>query len=140
MSKDKSLIPIGMYCYKFDHLYDGPKLDSGAIPVVPCPFDTYKELNGVSVPYCSYLEKLGWKNSWKEEEWEKLIEHFGDEDKVFEALKLDLLWDACKECGENYEEDFNIDLKTEEGKKKMQDLDDAWIKRIKSLTNFVNNK
>lgn len=124
-----------MYCYKFDHLYNGPELEPGAIPIVSCPYDTYKEINGVEVPYCSYLESLGWKNGWKDGEWEKLIEHFGSEDKVFEALELDLLWDACKECGENYEEDLGIDLETEEGRMKSDELDTLWIMKIKELKN-----
>ncbi len=133
--KDKSLIPIGHYCYKHDVLYDGPKLEDGSIPIVSCPYDSYKKIAGVSVPYCSFLEMLGWSNNWEQEEYEKLEKHFGGEDATFEALELDLLWDSCKECGENHEEDFDIDLDTKEGVAKLEKLDKEWMIKVKKLRN-----
>jgi hypothetical protein len=134
MEKDKKLIPLGVYCYRPDYLYIGEEREPWEFPIVYCPYYTHKEINGVSVPYCSYLEKLGWSNSWKDdEEWKKLIEHFGSESKTLDALELDLLWDACKECGENDEEDFGIDMETEEGRNQIDEIDMLWLIEVKGL-------
>lgn len=136
MKKDKTLIPIGHYCYHIDYLYGGKDLKQGEIPIVTCPYSTYKGINNVNVPYCSYIDSLGWKNGFTDEEYNKLIEHYGSEDNVFEALELDLLWDQCKCCGENYDEDLGFTdevLKTKKGQKEYKQFINDWIVRIKEI-------
>lgn len=137
MKKDKSLIPIGQYCYRIDTLYDGPKIEDGGIPTVNCPYQKYKKYKntGVSLPYCAYLEEYGWSNNMTNEEFDKLVEHFGSEDKTFDAFPMDLLWDSCKECGENHEEDFINGERNDENVKKINDLSEKWIIKIKKLNN-----
>jgi len=132
--KDTSLIPIGHYCYKFDNLYEGEVMP-GHYPTVNCPYGGYKDLHGVSMPYCSFLEEYGDDNNLSNEGYKKLIAHFKTDEAMWEVLKLDLLWDSCKECGENYEEDFNIDRDSKEDQIKLNELDEAWIKKIKKLRN-----
>lgn len=136
LEKDTSLIPIGHYCYHLDNSYDGPKIEEYSFPIVSCPYDSYKNINGVNVPYCAYLEKSGCKNGWKDGEFEKLIEYFGSEDAVYDNLPLDLLWDSCKECGENYEEDFGLsydELETIDGQEKYNKIVNDWINKVKKL-------
>lgn len=102
MDKDISLIPEGMYCYKFDLLEpDRCSNEPGAIPTVSCPYSSYKKINGVNIPWCDFLEAGGLPNGGKEGDFEKLVEYYGSEDAVFDNLTLDLLFDDCKECGEN---------------------------------------
>ncbi len=104
MKKDKDLIPKGHYCYVID--YDNFNGDfSGDVPIIECPYREHREIVGVSLPYCAYLEKFGWQNNLEDGEFDKLVQHFGSVDAAFNNLPLDLLWDSCKECGENYDED-----------------------------------
>jgi len=119
--KDKTLIPKGQYCYVLDITVQRDK-DKFSIPIVRCPYSTSKELNGVQVPWCSYLKSGGVSNNWSKEEWDKIIEYFGSENNVFDHLDADLLWDDCKECGVN---DDNEELPRTELI--------AWINRIKEL-------
>lgn len=135
-NKDKSLIPFGHYCYHIDRSYDGEGLTPMSVPIVTCPYRGYKEVNGVNVPYCSYLDSLGWKNGFTDDEFNKLIDFYGSEDKVFDALELDLLWDGCKCCGENYEEDLFPDdpmLELEENQVKYREIIDEWLIKVKKL-------
>ena len=118
--KDKTLIPTGRYCYKFDDQYDGQKLKEGTVPTVYCPYGTTKEFFGVNICWCEYLEKGGLDNHMLDEDFNKLVEGYGSEDKVFEKFDLDLLWDGVKECGGNN----NEEEKTETTE---------WIKKIKKL-------
>lgn len=97
---DKSQIPKGQYCYEIDPFGD-PDLHGGETPIKHCPFSTYKTINGVNVPWCSYLNQGGISNNTSDEEYEKLIDYYGIEEKLDEELPLDLLWDSVKECGEN---------------------------------------
>lgn len=136
--KDTSLIPIGHYCYRRDIFYDGSKLKPGQIAIVTCPYSTYKNINGIDVPYCAYLERLGWDNKFTEMDMKKLVQHFGSEDAVFDKLNLDLLWDSCKECGENYDEDFGFtdeEFQTKEGKERYNKIVEDWLIKIKKLEN-----
>jgi len=97
-------IPIGHYCYTIDYdNYDSAHPD--ITPIIECPYKGIIEINGVSLPHCSYLNKAGMRNNIEDDDFEKLVHHFGSIDEVFNNLPLDLLWDGCKECGENYEED-----------------------------------
>ena len=100
---DISKIPKGHYCYEQDPFGD-PDLNGGEMPVISCPYSTYKEINGINVPWCSFLDKGGVGNI-EDEEFDKLEKHYGSVDKVWEALPLDHLWDSVKECGENVDYD-----------------------------------
>jgi hypothetical protein len=75
--KDTSVIPEGAYCYTIA----GP-LKDGRLPIKKCPYWSIdsrrpKQENG----YCSFLGKGDWE------------------------LSIGLLWDQCKECGENWGDD-----------------------------------
>ena len=92
--KDKSLIPTGPYCYTY---VDGK--------FQYCPFFTNIEDEGVSLPFCNYLEMGGIDNEASEESFDILEKKYGSADAVFEKYPLMLLWDSVKECGENDEYD-----------------------------------
>ena len=94
----EGLIPPGPYCYVIDITKPKQPEEDGA-PVVYCPHFTNKEFNGVNVPWCNFVNKGGTSNNHNDEDWAKLVEKFGSDDNVFDFLPLDLLWDACKECG-----------------------------------------
>ena len=54
----------------------------------------------------NYLDLGGMDNGWKEMEWDKINKHykkFKNPTQLHDELPLDLLWDDCKECGENLE-------------------------------------
>lgn len=122
MEKDTSLIPQGVYCYKFDYLEPNRcSNEPGAIPTVSCPYSSYKEINGATVYWCDFLDKGGLPNGMPTGHFDKLVEHFGSEDAVFESLPLDLLFDDCKECCEN--DDWELEETEEEIIE--------WIKRVK---------
>lgn len=122
--KDNSLIPNGAYCYHFDLTFDG-KSENGTIPIVVCPYSVIKNINGVNIHWCDYINE-GDPGNCSDAEFEKLVKYYGSEDNVFDNLKLSLLWDDCKECGIN------------------SDVDDTkedilnWIKRVKDASK--NNK
>ena len=96
MNKDISIIPNGIYCY---NAISGPD-KHGILNTKTCPYFKTKEYNGVWVPYCEYLE-WGDVSNVTDEEYKKLLEYFGNEEKMKGKLPLGLLWDGCKECGEN---------------------------------------
>ena len=81
MTKDESIIPIGMYCYT---PVKAPCKENGFVyEVKRCPYwelktDYPEQQNG----YCHYLET-------------------GDMENTF------LLWNSVKECGVNYDEQTN---------------------------------
>lgn len=113
----KKLIPPGQYCYVHD--FTKPS-DNISIPIVSCPHRTEKDIAGVQVPWCKFLNSGGTENSkWSEEEWQKLITHFGSENNLFDNLPLSLLWDDCKEC------DVNTDVEI------TRDAITAWIELVK---------
>lgn len=89
--KGKKLIPKGLYCY------DGRGT---------CPFWSIVEykpemFNG----YCSYLRKGDWDLNKEAEIWDaktnKIIKRKGEKSET----PWSLLWDQCKECGINMEDD-----------------------------------
>ena len=127
--KNVELIPIGHYCYVVD---PNVKTEQGEIATVYCPYYTTKEIAGVTVTHCSFLDESDY-GGVSNEDYEKLIKHFGSEDKLDEKTELDLLGDSCKACGERYEEDLNIDFDTEIGKQRYKDKQKEWFNRIKSL-------
>ena len=115
---DASLIPYGDYCYSG---VESIRTDERGMPVRTmkmCPYSSYRIFNGVTVPWCNFLNKGGTEGSLKqgqteeqaEEEYQKLVAHFGTEEALDKALPLFLLFDDCKECGINcsQEEDFFV--------------------------------
>ena len=97
--KDTSGIPKGDYCYTW---IEGTKNRYGMPDQKYCPYMSVKEYGGVPVPYCKYMEWGSIDNAITEEEYAKLVKYFGSEEKMDEELPLFLLWDSCKECGENH--------------------------------------
>ena len=97
---DKNKIPKGHYCYSVNPYFDSD-LHTEEERYIYCPYSTYKNINGVNVPWCSFLEKGGVSNNTSDEEYEKLLDHYGIEELLDKELPLDLLWDSIKECGEN---------------------------------------
>lgn len=95
--KDTAIIPKGDYCYTLEESNSSYRIPNFKY----CPYMTTKEYNGVKQPYCGYLEWGGIDNYTTEEEYAKLLEYFGSEEKISEELPLFLLFDSCKECGEN---------------------------------------
>ena len=55
----------------------------------------------ISSIYVFLSQSAGWEDDNKAEEI--LTEHFGSKEKMEEKLPLFLLFDSCKECGENEE-------------------------------------
>jgi hypothetical protein len=81
------MIPKGIYCYTRGQ--DGKRQY--------CEHFQSKEIGGVTVPFCTHLNQAGMTNSSDDD---ILFEYFEkDIDKMMEALPLDLLFDAVKECG-----------------------------------------
>jgi hypothetical protein len=86
-------IPSGQYCYSFSGLYI-----NGIPQITPCPFwsrnSNYPEQgNG----YCSYLNRGDWD-----------VKIPSDLPDGFPHSCLSLLWDMCKECGVNLDnEDYD---------------------------------
>ena len=108
--KDVSIIPKGDYCYVF--LKKG-KNKYGIPKSKYCPYMSGREYNGVVVSYCEYLE-WGDLGGITDEEYAKVLEYFGSEEKMNEILPLFFLWDSCKECGENYYTEEEWDIKSGE--------------------------
>lgn len=127
--KNIELIPIGSYCYGID---SDAKKKHGEITTVYCPYYTYKTIAGVNVVHCSFLNESGLGNM-SDEDYNKLEKHFGSEDEMDKHLNDDLLWDSCKSCGENHEEDMHIDLSTTQGIERLQIKRKEWLRRVKSL-------
>lgn len=95
--KDTSIIPKGPYCYgKLIRADNKPPFRR---TYKSCPYNGTKKIAGVWVCWCKYLDQGGTHNETTDEEWQKLIAHFGTEEKAFDALPLFLLFDSCKECG-----------------------------------------
>lgn len=110
-NKDKSLIPPGPYCYTWIEVPS--KNNNFRVKVKMCPYWKPKTIEGIQVPWCDYLELGGTPGCGKWEGWENykkadkiLAKHFGGEEKRDKKLCLSLLFDQCKECGENDSEDF----------------------------------
>ena len=108
--KDTSIIPKGDYCYTWKEVPSESNNYRGTVN--RCPYYDVKNVNGVEFPWCNYLELggtpgdgnwAGWKDDIKADEI--LTEHFGSKEKMEEKLSLFLLFDSCKECGENVEDE-----------------------------------
>jgi hypothetical protein len=109
--KDTSVIPKGSYCYTW--IEEPSKNNNYRGKTKVCPYYQFKIINGVEIPWCDYLNMGGtpgdgkWKG-WEEENnpMKKLITYFGSEAEVDEKLSLFLLFDMCKECGENDQDEY----------------------------------
>ena len=101
MKKNNKIIPEGPYCYRLDIDKIDDYNQGKPAPVIYCHYYGSKIFNEVRVPWCSFLEQGGIDNDTTDEQYEKLVEYFGSEDNMDKQLPLSLLWDSCKECGEN---------------------------------------
>jgi hypothetical protein len=107
--QEADAIPEGVYCYTTGSIEKSE--NNGFLSKTGvCPHYSYKDINGVKIPFCKFLCKGSVPNSLTDTDFEKLEKHFGSEDEVFEGLPLDLLWDQVKECGINFG-----DIENEEG-------------------------
>lgn len=98
MKLDKTHIPEEPYCYTW---LETPSEKNGFKGKThKCPYYTHKTLNGVKVAWCEFMDLGGILNEGKDDDYEKLTEHYGTEEKVSENLPLFLLFDYVKECGE----------------------------------------
>ena len=107
---DLSKIPNGQYCYKPREMrQDEPKLTKNGTHIYYveyCPFYTSKSFGGVAMPWCSFLNQGGYDNrNYSDAELVAVKNSFSNEEAHDDALPLFLLWDACKECGENMGEE-----------------------------------
>lgn len=96
MPNDTSIIPKGSYCYTIDRV----DMKESKIYTKNCPYYNYTVINTVLVPTCEYLELMGVPDC-DDETYKKLLDFYGNYDKLHEAMPLSLLWDSCKECGVN---------------------------------------
>ena len=103
MKNEHPEIPFGFYCY------------SGSRGTQRCPHFGEKEVNGVTLPYCHFLKQgsvpasSGLAPQGLDEQ--RLIEAWGkdgDSFKVPAEFDLFLLWDQCKECGENDDDMYEL--------------------------------
>jgi len=101
--KDTSVIPKGHYCYT-PKMKDGKivRTKSGGMKINICPYwsirrDKPEQENG----YCSFLEQGDWNIND-----EAILTDMKTGEKVNARdvpFGIGLLWDQCKECGENEE-------------------------------------
>ena len=112
MNKDTSIIPKGDYCYTWKEVPSESNNYRGTVN--HCPYYEVKNVDGVEFPWCNYLELggipssdkwLGWGDDDYDDPWKVLTEHFGGKEQMEEKLSLSLLFDSCKECGVNNEEE-----------------------------------
>jgi len=108
--KDTSIIPKGDYCYTWIEVPSESNNYRGKTK--QCPYYDCMNINGVEFPWCNYLEQGGIPNSDNWKGWDNydsaekvLIKHFGSEETMDEKLSLFLLFDSCKECGVNLEDE-----------------------------------
>ena len=99
-TKDTSQIPKGIYCYTWEEFPSKENNFRGKTKV--CPYYKSKDIAGIKVPWCEFLESGGTNNGWTEEDWDKVKEYYEMQNKDMDKeLPLFFLWDGCKECGEN---------------------------------------
>lgn len=108
--KDTSIIPHSEYCYTWTEVPSKENNYTGKIK--QCPYYQIKNIDGVEIPWCDYLELGGTPGDGTWDGWndyekalEKLSKHFGSKEEVDNKLCLFLLFDSCKECGINIPED-----------------------------------
>jgi hypothetical protein len=108
--KDTSVIPKGDYCYTWKEVPSESNNYRGTVNL--CSYYDVKNVNGVEFPWCNYLELggtpgdgnwAGWEDSDKADDI--LNKHFGSTEETEKHLPLFLLFDGCKECGENVEDE-----------------------------------
>jgi len=108
MEKDKTLIPPGSYCYFVDSVRDLEPING--IPrwtYKMCPYYKHREINGTFVPWCDYLNLGGTVGDTTDpEHYPKLKEHYKTDEAMDKELPLHLLFDQCKECGVNDEDEL----------------------------------
>ena len=102
MEKDTSEIPFGTYCYDYEKK-------------VMCPYwDQSDELPEQENGICNYLETNDWEINGGDGlrdietiQGEKLDMDFGIDEKTGKRshFPLGLLWDSCKECDVNFDEE-----------------------------------
>lgn len=97
MSKDTSIIPKGDYCYTIN------RIEYCRIFTNTCPYYDFTVVNDVLIPTCKYLELMG-SPGCTDEDFQKLLDYYGNHANICKAMPLTLLWDRCKECGENVDE------------------------------------
>jgi len=110
--KDTSIIPQGPYCYTW---IETPSKENNYVGKTnTCAYYQCRTINGVQIPWCNYLDMGGTPGDGDWQGWEgtnkpmeKLKAHFGSEDVMYDKLGLHLLFDMCKECGENNVDDEN---------------------------------
>lgn len=105
--KDASVIPKGDYCYTW--VEHPSEKNNYRGEVKHCPYYGSKIIDGIEIPWCSYLDLGGTPGNGNWAGWEDynkaaqiLNNHFGGEKEADEKLSLMLLFDYCKECGENH--------------------------------------
>ena len=116
--KDKSVIPHGAYCYNVNGK-KGIDEETGlpTIGVDVCPYWEIRQIIGIDVCWCAYLDKgsMFFDDHITEEEYHKLSDHFGGWIQTQDALPLLLLFDQCKCCDENWpkeeQEEFHKQIK-----------------------------
>ena len=83
MNKNTTIIPKGPYCYTVKEIVDNP--DKSKPPIIKtntCPYwSKRKDMLPQEDGFCSYLDLGDWD------------------------LKGGLLWDQCKECGINFDDE-----------------------------------
>jgi hypothetical protein len=93
------------YCYEIKGYPPHENLQDivvNGITVDYCPYYNILSIKGVTIPFCFYLKQGGIGQSNTDEDIAKLCRHFDcTEDELDELFPLDLLWDACKACGES---------------------------------------
>ena len=97
MKKNKTKIPKGFYCYSHSVQTDDP-LCRKLVGV--CPFLSTKKDCGIDITYCKFLG-AGDVGNINDIDLDKLLEKYGTHEKLSKKYPLSLLWDMCKECGEN---------------------------------------
>ena len=113
--QNKELIPKGDYCYShIEKIEETGDLTLDLIEIIKfkvklCPYFKTKDINGVKVYWCDYLNKGGLPN--EEIDFQKLVEFYGSEDILYDELSLSLLFDQVKECGERIVDVQYDDLK-----------------------------
>jgi hypothetical protein len=95
---NKDLIPKGPYCFTAKSF----NVKTGELETDECPYFCFMNDDGVSVPFCKYLNEGSISNNWNEEEWQKLEDKYGNFKSIEEKYPLSLLWDQVKSCGEKW--------------------------------------
>jgi hypothetical protein len=98
-TKDTKAIPKGMYCYD----------ENGICPYWASNPDYHYQENG----WCAYLERGDWEMN-DDKKWSVTYVKEGEPNRKLQSahelgIPMSLLWDQCKECGINEEEEDGRD-------------------------------